>query len=160
MSFSLANVKYNNSTQNINSSIRSCFALVKQMDILTDNVRYGINKYINYRFTKRNCKYFKADDLQQMIYDLLQYVCGKSYISISIKDVINNEGDILYEIKKAIIYGATKHLYFLPSDDNITDLDNFYSAFKADNLVKLTTRQLQDEEQVKFYFEDLIIWQY
>lgn len=160
MSFSLSNVKYNKGTQNINSSIRSCFTLVKQMDILTNNVKYGINKYINYRFTKRNCKYFKADILQEMIYDLLQYVCGKPYISISLKDVINNEGDILYEIKKAIIYGATKHLYFVPSqEDETNDLTDFYSTFKKQpkDIEKLTEEQLQNEEQVKFYFEDLVI---
>lgn len=74
MSFSLSNVKYNKGTQTINTSVKSCFGLIKNMDILTDNVKYGLGKYVDFRFKQRNCKYFKADTLKVLIQDLLQYV--------------------------------------------------------------------------------------
>ena len=83
---------------------------------------------------------------------------GKPYISISKKDVINNEGDLLYEIKKSIIYGSTSHLYYVQTETK-NDLTEFYSSFKKNNnsVVKPTQEQLQNKEEIKNYFEDLII---
>ena len=73
MSFKMSDVKYNKGKQDINTSIRNCYGLVKQIDILIPNIRIALNTYINYRFTQRNCRYFKAEDLKEMIIGLLEY---------------------------------------------------------------------------------------
>ncbi len=73
MSFKMSDVKYNKGTQCINTAIRNCYITIKTLDILTPNVKLGLEKYVNYRFTQRNCRYFKSQDLQEMIQGLLEY---------------------------------------------------------------------------------------
>lgn len=159
MSFQLSEVVCcRSSKKTLRYNVSSCFSLVNNMDILTANVKIALKAYVNYRFTRRNSNNLNSNSLNIMIKELLEFVCGKSYLKISKKDVLINEATILFEIKKAIIYGATKKLYFNEME-NEKDLDNFYNfSYKPNQdkkVVKLTEVELKEEETVKNYFEGL-----
>lgn len=153
MSFSMSQIQ--RKTHSKQDYIKECHFVIKDLDILTDNVKYGLWQYADYRFRKRNRGVFRGDTLKTMIVDLLEYCCNKPFNSISRKDVNNNENQILYEIKKAIFYGATRCLY----DANNTVIHIDKSMFKDD--VKepeiIPGNRKLDSEEVKDYFKDLMI---
>lgn len=115
MSFSLANIKCKkpNKVNNIttNKNIRTLYAYVNNLDIITDNIKIGLKAYLDFRVNLRNNTYLTVDNLEDMVVELLESCCNKSYLHIGIKDVSIEENEILYQIKKAIYYGATKHIY-------------------------------------------------
>lgn len=152
MSFSMSQIQ--RKTRSKQDYIKECHFTIKNLDILTENVKYGFWQYADYRFKKRNRGVFKGDILLDMIKDLLEYCCNKPFNSISRQDVSINENAILYEIKKAIYYGATRCLY----DENNTIIHIDKSMFK-DSVEPQSipgNRQLNQEE-VKDYFKDLMI---
>lgn len=153
MSFQLSNVKYKSHKQNIQYNIKECFMGIKHNDLLTENVKYALSKYVDYRFTKRNCKNLNYEQLLEMIKGLLEFVVGKNYTSISIVDVNNNESQILYEIKKAILNGATKTLYY----DMTDKLQENYEYIITKDIPKLTKNELQDKQSIVDYFKDAVI---
>lgn len=150
MSFSLSQIKRKTSTKQ--DDIKSCHWLLKDMDILTDNVKIGLWKYADFRFRKRNRGKFNAEVFRPMIYELLEYCCGKPYTSVSLKDVEKFETVILYEIKKAIYYGATRKLYDATSGLYEIDLSKFKDTIeppKPRNIVL-------EKSEVENYFGDVI----
>lgn len=150
MSFSLSQIQRKTTTKQ--EDIKACHWVLKDMDILTENVKIGLWKYADFRFRKRNRGRFTGKIFEDMIYDLLEYCCGKSYKSISIKDVEKFENSILYEIKKAIYYGATRKLYDATS--GITDID--FSQFKDTIEPPKPRSVLMEKEEVENYFGDVI----
>lgn len=94
------------------------------------------------------------DKLSEMIKGLLEFTIGKSYNSISVQDVYNNEGSILYEIKKAILNGATRTLYYDSEKHLSEQLDRM---IQIKDTPKLTREQLSNRNEVKNYFEDAVI---
>ncbi len=155
MSFSLTQIKRNTHKSNYsNESIRRCFASVKGIPILTKNIVYALNSYINYRLKMRRLSDFDYEQLSIMIKELLENCCGKNFLNITKQDVLNNEKEILYQIKKAIYYGATKHLYFEPGyvKIDITKLrKNILPPKRIPDNVTL------ESQIVKKYFEELKI---
>ena len=56
------------------------------------------------------------------------------------------------------MYGATKTLYFdLSQYNDEADLQNFYKIFNYKKVDKPTEQQLNDEHQLKIYFEGEIL---
>lgn len=153
MAFQMSNIKCETQKHTIQNKIKRCFGTIKGNDLITDNVKYALCKYVDYRFTKRNSGNLDGVYLQQMIEELLEFVINKKYTSISLQDVINNESEILYEIKKAIIYGATRKLYF----DMSEHIQNQYKGVLNTPVIKLTKTQLQEKQSVVDYFKDLLI---
>jgi len=142
MAFDLSQIKRKTVTRQ--DDIKSCHWAVKNMDILTENVKYALWKYAEFRFTKRNRGRLTGNSLTEMIKELLEYCCNKSYNSISLQDVSNNENKILFEIKKAIYYGATRCLYDINADIMKIDLEAIQAPI-----------QVMSKENVIDYFEGL-----
>lgn len=150
MAFTMSQVK--RKTPSKQDDIKSCYHLIYSNDLLTDNVKYGIWQYCNYRFTKRNRGRFTAAILQTMIEELLDKTCYKQYKEISFLDVDKNENEILYHVKRAIHYGATRSLYYEQAAEyNMSALDNLKVDLNPPKQERLTT------DEVKDYFGDLFI---
>ena len=148
MSFSLSQIQRKKSVNTNN--IRYCFSVVSKMSILTKNVKYALGKYIDSRCKNRFTKDLTPDIIKEMIIELLEKCCNKNYINIGIKDVAVNENEILYQIKKAIYYGATKHLYFNESSTlNISNL-------RTSVLPPVKPERKLNEDEVQDYFKELI----
>ena len=153
MSFSMNCIKVKHTT--VRDKIIACHQYVNNSNILTTNVKYALNKYVDFRFTKRQNKNFTAKRLSELVEDLLQYCCDESIDNITIDYVEANEGSILYELKRAIYYGATKCLYNIELQNTCNtisnDLDKTPKYFN-----KLTNNQLKNKRVVEEYFEEVI----
>ena len=147
MSFSLDSVKYKK--VDIGDNIRKCFNVVNGNPILTDGIKCGLCNYVNYRLKNRYLN-ISPQKLNDMVADLLEYSCGINYLKLCKQDVINNELQILFEIKKAIKYGATRKLYY----DTVLDDDSLFNGIEVEYPKFKTNCSVQD---VQNYFSDLII---
>ena len=85
-----------------------------------------------------------------MINELLIKVCKKDLKDITMKDIKINENEIIYQIKRAIYYGATKTLYY--DYDGFVSLDLVVEPPKS----KSGNRTLSEEEVID-YFKDVMI---
>ena len=149
MSFSMNEVKRKSPSKQID--IKSCYRYIQNNDILTENVKTGIWKYCNYRFSQRNRGKFNKEIVQEMTKNLLEKVCRLPYNSIGINIVKQNENDILYHIKRAIYYGATRDLYYEEADyNNLDNLNNI--GYKIEK-----PRHLTCSEDVLKYLEDITV---
>ena len=153
MSFSMSQV--NRKSVSKQDAVKRCYGLIYSNPILTDNVKLGMWKYAEYRFTQRNRGKFDKPQLEELIKELLEYCCGKSYLQISGKDVSINENQILYELKKAIYYGATRCLY----DKTNTIIDTSKITFKENiqEPVRLSDDVKLEKQEVVDYFKELMI---
>lgn len=151
MSFSLLEVKKKCTT--VKDRIIGCHRYINNNSILTPNVKYALNQYVNYRFSKRQNVTFTSKRLQQLVIDLLQYCCDEHIDNITYNHVEANEGSILYEIKRAIYYGATKCLYNAHKEDNTvyTVSDNIVPVY----FTTLSKSQLSNRHTVEEYFSEL-----
>lgn len=148
MAFSMSEVK--RKVPSKQEDIKSCYSVVHGNDILTNNVKHGIWQYCNYRFTKRNRGRFNAKIIQGMIEELLSEICYKQYVSISIHDVEKNENEILYHLKRAIVYGATRSLYYAQASE--LNLDNLNVKME----IEPPKQERMTSEEVVDYFKDLM----
>lgn len=149
MAFAMNQIKRKSPSKQLD--IKSCYREVYGNDILTDNVKLGIWQYCNYRFSKRNRGKFDDKLLKEMIEELLSKICYKKYISISINDVLKNENEILYQIKRAIIYGATRSLYFEQASELNLDVLATKMEIHPPKQERMTTDDVVD------YFKDIMI---
>lgn len=156
MSFSLSQIQRKTVNKKITNTnnIKQCYYLINSLDIVSDNVKFALKKYLDYRFKLRHTNNLNASNLKEMIVELLQECCQKSYIHIGLKDTTLNEIEIIYQIKKAIYYGATKHIYS-PYADNNTSID--CSNYRKDILPpkRLSNVQELQMDNVKNYFKEL-----
>jgi len=149
MAFSMSEVK--RKVPSKQADIKACYYYVYNNDILTENVKTGLWKYCNYRFSQRNRGKFNETSIQEMTKELLEKVCRMPYNSIGIKDVMKDELDILYHIKRAIYFGATRTLYYEDADyKDVTNINNI--GYKIEK-----PRHLTCKEEVLQYLEDIRI---
>lgn len=159
MSFSLSQVSRKLNNHKVNPI--SYFSYIKNDSRLSEGVKAALNVYVNYILKYKRNLSFSIDKFKFMVNDLLHHCCDKNYLAISIEDVTNNECDIVYEIKKAIIFGATKSLYYI-GDTDILYAD---SCLFTDNLFHYDTSKLSKpistktmtKEDVTDYFKDLVV---
>lgn len=149
MAFSMSDIK--RKVPSKQADIKACYHYIYNNDILTDIVQTGLWKYCNYRFSQRNRGKFNVDTISNMTKELLEKVCRLPYNSIGINIVRQNELDILYHIKRAIYFGATRTLYYEDADyintDSITNMN-----YKIEKPRHLTCKQ-----EVIDYLEDIMI---
>ena len=111
---------------------------------------------MKYLLKFRRTSRIKVNNLKFMVQELLQNCCDKQYSDITINDIRNNENDILYQIKCAIYYGATQHIY---SDyaNGIKTLNT--SCMRTDILPPKRIKNTEKLElnEVKDYFKELIV---
>ncbi len=148
MAFSMTKVNYKKT--NIKQIASDCFRFIREHVLLTDNIRYALNAYVNYRL-KHRYNHLSVETLNTLIINLLEYSCGKEYIKLCKQDVINNEIQIIFEIKKAIKYGATKCLYY----SNIINLDKFVDGEECVQYPKF--KQNYTIKDVEDYFSDIVV---
>lgn len=151
MSFSLTQIKKKCTT--VKDRVVSCHRYINNNSILTPNVKYALNEYVNYRFNKRQNVTFTSKRLQELVIDLLQYCCDEQINNITYDYVEANEGSILYEIKRAIYYGATKCLYNAHKENSTiyTLNDNIVPMY----FTKLSKNELHNRQTVEEYFSEL-----
>lgn len=147
MSFSMTNVKIKSKTK---FNPREYYSYVYNNPLLTDNVRYALKRYMDFRLSKR-CLGLSIQKQKDMINDLLQFCCNKPYLNIKYSDVYNNENEIIYQIKRAIYYGATKKLY----NDNLDIQDFQVNEFTKPP--KRLTQRITTDQEIKDYFGDIEI---
>lgn len=154
MAFSMNQVKRKTVTKQDN--IKQCLKDLGSNQILTENIKYAVWQYAEYRFNKRNHSTFTSKRLMEMTNDLLEHIIQKPYSEITWLDVLNNENKIIYEIGRAIFYGAIHNLYYTGNDtltkDNINlrkDLDN--------EPIRLPDDKKLEKQEVINYFKGLII---
>lgn len=149
MSFSLCeiNVKSKKQTK-VRDIIKKYYFQIYNIDILNNNIIYALKQYVNFRVTKRYTGNDSINEFGNMIKELLEYCINKKYNNISKEDVNNNEIQIIYEIKKAIYYGALHSLYYK---------SNIQVKFFEETIENLKVNSLKNEKEVKDYFSDLNI---
>lgn len=152
MAFSLDSVKRKARTKQ--TEVFDCHFYLKDLDILTENTRYALWKYVDYRFRKRHRGTLSSQQLEPLVQELLSYCCNKPYQSISRQDVINNENSIIYEIKRAIYFGATRCLY--DKDNQVLQIDKSKFKDTLDEPERVSTDFNMTLDAVKDYFKDLI----
>lgn len=149
MAFSMGEIK--RKVPSKQADIKACYYYVYNNDILTENVKTGIWKYCNYRFSQRNRGKFNKSDIEGMTKDLLEKVCRLPYNAIGLSIVSQNESDILYHIKRAIYFGATRTLYYEDADyKDVTNINN--TGYKIEK-----PRHITCKEDVLQYLEDIRI---
>ena len=129
--------------------INELFRSVKNNPLLTSNIKIALNKYINYKLYNRNCIYSEST-MSNMINELLEHVCKKNINDITIKDIKFSENEIIYQIKRAIKYGATKSLYYELSNYSNLDLD-------VEPPKSTSGQRSLSEDEVVNYFKDIMI---
>lgn len=145
MSFSMTNIKIKSKTK---FNPREYYSYIYNNPLLTRNVSYALKRYMDYRLSKR-CVGLSMQKQKNMISDLLEFCCNKPYLDIKYSDVYDNENEIIYQIKRAICFGATKKLYNDELDVQDFDVSQFTKPPK-----RLTQRITTDEE-IKDYFGDI-----
>lgn len=123
MAYSLKNAsrRFDSETKNRGQKARNLIAqsisYVNGLDIITDNIRYGLVVYTRYRVT-RSVGRFQLEELKTQIKTLLSACCGKPFLSISLQDVENNEFRILYQIRAAMVTKSVNQLYKCDIENN------------------------------------------
>lgn len=153
MAFSMSDIKRKGITTK--DYVIRCRNLLRDNNKLTENVRTALWEYCLYRFKRRQNSKFTEKKLNEMCKDLLQYVIQKNYDGITLQDVSINENRIIYEIYRAVHYGAIHHLYYTDSDiiskDDIKVMD---SLIEPQDFVSKDRLEKQD---VIDYFKGMII---
>lgn len=151
MSFSISQINRKKIVSK-QDDIKQCYYYIKTNNLFTENLKIALWKYVDYRFKSRNRGRFTKNVLQKLIIDLLQNICVKSYKEIEINDIEINENELLYQIKRAIYFGATYSIYY--SNADLLNLDR--SMFKEGEDIYKPRKKLNTEE-VQDYFKGLMI---
>lgn len=154
MSFSLKQVNRKSVTKKDN--ICQCLFYIRNNFIMTENVKYSLWQYAQYRFNKRNHSTFSSKRLSEMFDDLLEHTFNKNSSDVTYTDIYNNENILINEIGRAIYYGATKHLYYDAND--ILDVDNIElrNSIK-DEPIRLPENEKIEKKQLEDFFKGLIM---
>lgn len=118
MSFSLGSLPIINTIKtedgrNKKDTIARCYMIIKNLDIVTDNVRDALTRYLTDRLKSRSATNLDSNRLWDNIKELLEYCCCKKYENITIEDVKSNESLIIQHIEWCIKHHNTKRLIWI-----------------------------------------------
>lgn len=148
MSFSMSQITKKGKSKK--EKINELFRVLNNNTLINCNIRNALKAYINYILRNRNNFLISEKTFSNMINELLIKVCKKDLKDITMKDIKINENEIIYQIKRAIYYGATKTLYY--DYDGFVSLDLVIEPPKS----KSGNRTLSEEEVID-YFKDVMI---
>lgn len=148
MSFSMSQITKKGKSKK--EKINELFRVLNNNTLINCNIRNALKAYINHILRNRNNFLISEKTFSNMINELLIKVCKKDLKDISVKDIKINENEIIYQIKRAIYYGATKTLYY--DYDGFVSLDLVIEPPKS----KSGNRTLSEEEVID-YFKDVMI---
>lgn len=148
MSFSMSQITKKGKSKK--EKINELFRVLNNNTLINCNIRNALKAYINHILRNRNNFLISEKMFSNMINELLIKVCKKDLKDITMKDIKINENEIIYQIKRAIYYGATKTLYY--DYDGFVSLDLVVEPPKS----KSGNRTLSEEEVID-YFKDVMI---
>lgn len=150
MAFSMSQIKRRNGVST-KVNIKECFALISDLGILTDGVKFGLTMYLRKRVKTRGVTHLNSDNFYLMIQRLLSYCCDKPFEKISYVDVQNFEHDILFHIKFATQKSFLKELYATPEDISK------WTQYGNNQPVKLNKTVEINQALIEEYFGDVIV---
>lgn len=142
----IKNLKQSNGVDK-RKEIARCYMIIKNQNKLSDNVRKALEKYLTNRLKTLSNINLSSKLLEENIKELLEYCCNKNYDSITVLDVINNELQILQQIRWCIKHGNTKRLVWI--EDEHLDTMRFKDSKSMGN-VSVST--MLDEDDLLGYF--------
>ena len=148
MSFSMSQITKKGKSKK--EKINELFRVLNSNTLINCNIRNALKAYINYILRNRNNFLISEKTFSNMTDELFIKVCKKDLKDITMKDIKINENEIIYQIKRAIYYGATKTLYY--DYDGFVSLDLVIEPPKS----KSGNRTLSEEEVID-YFKDVMI---
>lgn len=148
MSFSMSQITKKGKSKK--EKINELFRVLNSNTLINCNIRNALKAYINYILRNRNNFLISEKTFSNMTNELFIKVCKKDLKDITMKDIKINENEIIYQIKRAIYYGATKTLYY--DYDGFVSLDLVVEPPKS----KSGNRTLSEEEVID-YFKDVMI---
>lgn len=148
MSFSMSQITKKGKSKK--EKINELFRVLNSNILINCNIRNALKAYINHILQNRNNFLISEKTFSNMINELFIKVCKKDLKDITMKDIKINENEIIYQIKRAIYYGATKTLYY--DYDGLVSLDLVVEPPKS----KSGNRTLSEEEVID-YFKDVMI---
>lgn len=156
MSFSLEQIKKSKNRGNYSRiNTRQCFAVLDDIPVITINIKKALIKYVEYRLKVKRTPDFSPYKLFELVQELLEKCCDKSYNILSINDIMINEKAILKQIKNAVLSGMTKHIY-KEQNDNIVNTSTLRTTILPYNR-KLNKNTNKDADLIMKYFEDMRI---
>lgn len=135
--------------------IKDCLYFLRSNEKLTENTKTALWEYANYRFNKRNHSNFSSKRLQEMTEELLEYILHKDYKDITQEDILINENRIIYEVGRAIYYGAIHHLYY--EGTGIISSDDIKVRESLSEPVRIPDNEKLERQDVIDYFKGLMI---
>lgn len=135
--------------------IKDCLYFLRSNKKLTENTKTALWEYANYRFNKRNHSNFSSKRLQEMTEELLEYILHKDYKDITQEDILINENRIIYEVGRAIYYGAIHHLYY--EGTGIISSDDIKVRESLSEPVRIPDDEKLERQDVIDYFKGLMI---
>lgn len=135
--------------------IKDCLYFLRSNEKLTENTKTALWEYANYRFNKRNHSNFSSKRLQEMTEELLEYILHKDYKDITQEDILINENRIIYEVGRAIYYGAIHHLYY--EGTGIISSDDIKVRESLSEPVRIPDDEKLERQDVIDYFKGLMI---
>lgn len=130
MAFSMKQVNENIRKNRKKYDAKPLFAYVNGLPNVSKDVKKIINAYLRGRLKLGSLKNFTVDTFKEMLIELLEECCGKSFFDITPNDTEANYGEILYQLKYAIDMKYTTHIYHSKEEISVDDLIFQPSMFK------------------------------
>lgn len=145
MAFSMSQVKLKKN----NRDIRMYFAVINQLDNISDNTKLILNTYLRSRVKKYGIPLCNAETWKYQLKGLLKYCCGKEYIDITANDTDANKLELIHCLKNSLQVPNPKKLYM---DIDKTDI-NLYEHVNDNKPSKMVLNKGLSMEELQIYFE-------
>ena len=144
MAFSMSQVKLKKK----NRDIRMYFAVINQLDNISDNTKLILNTSLRSRVKKYGIPLCNEETWKYQLKCLLKYCCGKEYIDITAKDTDANKLELIHCLKNSLKVPNPKKLYI---EKDKTDV-NLYEHVNNKPSKMVLNKGLSMEE-LQIYFE-------
>lgn len=131
--------------------IKECYFFIQSLENITPNIKLAMWKYCSFRFGQRTCGRFTSKSAEKLLNELLVIVTSKTLKDVVINECKVYENELLYQIKRAIYFGATKTLYY----DSTQQLDLSYFKDSLD-VPKRIQKDSLNKDEVEDYFKGLV----
>lgn len=145
MAFSMSQVKLKKKDRDI----RMYFAVINQLDNISDSTKLILNTYLRSRVKKYGIPLCNGETWKYQLKGLLKYCCGKEYIDITANDTDANKLELIHCLKNSLQVPNPKKLYM---DIDKTDI-NLYEHVNDNKPSKMVLNKGLSMEELQIYFE-------
>lgn len=92
-------------------NVRQLYAVVYNMDNVSDEVKRAIAAYLNCRIHGYGTKHLELEQWKYEIKELISKCCGKDFIDVKVVDTQINYNGIIQQLRDALVYRRVGHLY-------------------------------------------------